>query len=165
MARGQQVPRDADLEYSAGSSVLLYGNVYSVQASFSVDAAVRGAIAGHWYWEAGARMGLGPSQPEVFGRLVAAHEVGAWHPFVGLELGYTRRAVFTDGGTIVRETRSAMEGEISPFYGAVHAAPLKFELLKGVRVSFIEIQVGTHLSHIGRTLRAQLGMISVGADL
>jgi hypothetical protein len=103
--------------------------------------------------------------PEVYARLIASVEIGSWQPAAGIEIGVTRRARFDEGKKLLRETRAALEDDISPFFVAVHTAPVSFKAWDRWRLSFLELQFGTHLSHFGRTLRAQVGLVSVGATL
>jgi hypothetical protein len=153
------------IEYSAGTSVLIYQSVYSMDETFALEGCVRGVISGPWGWQAGGRIGLSPARPELFGGLLVVQEIGSWRPSIGLELGVTSRAKFDEGKGLLRETRKAMDESNSPFYFAVQTAPLSFEFSGWWRASLLEVHVGTHLSHIGRTLRVQLGILSVGAHL
>ena len=158
----QVEPKGHDFEVTTGVSASLYQSVFSFQQSSALEAALRSRITGAWCWQLGARLGFNPALPEVFARLLVAPEIDAWQPAVGLELGVTRRARFDAGKQLLREMRMATEGDISPFYVAVHTAPLSFRLWDRWRVSVLEMQLGTHLGHIGRTLRAQVGILSVG---
>ncbi len=161
----QVSPVTKGIEYSVGTALLLYQSVYSIEATFGLEGAVCGAIAGSWGWQAGGRLGLSPVQPELFGGLVVAQSVDFWRPTIGIELGVTSRAKFGEGDALLRETRHAMEGAISPFYVAVQTDALSFAVAENWRVSVLDLHVGTHLSHIGRTLRLQIGILSVGANI
>ena len=154
------------LNVSAGISVCVYQSVFSFQQSYAVGATLRGPIAEALSWQAGFRLGMeSVSLPEAFGGALAGVQVGSWMPEVGMEIGVTRRAHFDPGKELLREMRSATEGDISPFYCAVQTAPLSFRAWDTWRLSFLELQVGTHFSHFGRTLRVQIGVVSVGRAL
>ncbi len=104
----------AKLEMSTGASMLLYQSVFSFQPSFGGMAAVRGTLHNDLDWQAGVRLGSIPGGVEGFARLLAAPKFGAWAPMVGFEVGLTQREQFEQGDKLLRETRRAMEGGISP---------------------------------------------------
>lgn len=151
-----------DFEVTAGFGMLIYQSAYNLQNSSGLEAAVRSKIAGPADWQGGLRIGLNPILPEVFGRIILQQESGAWRPEIGLELGITGRAKFEDGDFLLRETRQAMQTGINSMYMAIHAAPLAFTIHKNWKLSALEIDFGTHFSHFGRTLRAQVMLISIG---
>jgi len=41
-----------EIEYSAGTSVLIYQSVYSIDETFALEGCVRGVISGSWGWQA-----------------------------------------------------------------------------------------------------------------
>ena len=157
----QEMSTSREFEASTGISFLLYQSVFSFQESFAGETALRGRLAASWDWQAGVRLGSGPVRPEVFGRLLAAPHLGAWRPYVGLELGLTGRAQFEEGPKLLRETRQATEGDISPVYIAGCAVPLSFKVWDNWRFSAMETHFGTHVGHTGRTARFQLSLLSV----
>ncbi|MBD3225413.1 MAG: hypothetical protein GF313_11820 [Caldithrix sp.] len=159
------IARDGDLEVNTGFSTILYQSVYSFQPGTALETMVGEPLADRLMWQTGARLGLNPVKPEGFLRMLIAPEIGYWRPNVGLEFGITARARFDEGDKLLRETRTAMEKDISPFYAAVHAAPLSFKLKDKWRLSLVEINIGTHLGYIGRTMRLQLVLISLGKVL
>jgi hypothetical protein len=150
------------IEVSAGGSMLIYQSVYSFENIFGFEAAARGKIAGPLDWQAGLRVGVNPVLPEGFARVLVTNGCGVWQPVIGLELGLTARCHFKDGKYLLRESRKAMETDFNPVYVAIHAAPFSFKLLKTWRLSVLELDIGTHVAHFGRTLRAQLNIISIG---
>ena len=150
------------LEISTGASMLLYQSVFSFQQGVGGMAAVRGTVHGDLDWQAGLRLGSQPGGVEGFSRLLAAPEFGAWAPMVGFEVGLTQRARFEQGDKLLRETRQAMEGGISPIYIGGFAAPLSFKLGSVWCLSVMELQIVSHLSHLGRTLRVQVGAVTLG---
>lgn len=152
-------------EVTAGMMASIYQSVFSFQGGYALDAAVGRPLDATWKWQIGMRLGMEPLRPEGYVRLLATAEVDSWRPTVGLEIGASRRARFDEGKKLLRETREATEGDISPFYVAVHTTPISFQIWKHWRISIVELQFGTHLTHVGRTLRAQIGLISVGATL
>jgi hypothetical protein len=148
----------SDLEVSAGLSMLVYQSVYSFEQSTAIETAVRGHAIKTLDWQAGTRLGIDRMLPDVFVRLLVAPRSGMWSPFLGVEFGYTNRGRFSDGNLLLRESRKAMEGEISHFYIAGHSAPLSFTWRKKWRISVMELHIGTHAQHMGRTMRVQAGL-------
>ncbi len=163
--KAQDIPKPHALEFSAGTAMTIYQSVFSLRQSFAFEAAARKCIGRYWYAQAGGRLGITPALPEAFIRVLASPELDSWRPEIGIELGYTRRVKFDAGKMLLRETRLATESDISPFYAAVHAAPISYRLWDNLRVSFLEFQFGTHFGQFGRTLRAQIGLITVGGAL
>jgi hypothetical protein len=149
-------------EASAAGTMLFYQSVYSFQSSLGIEAAFRGNIRGPMQWQAGLRLGLNPVLPEGFARLLVVQKVGKWQPSAGIELGLTKRAYFDDGEALLRESREAMRTDINSLYISGHAAPLSFKVADAWRISVMELDIGTHLSHIGRTIRVQVYLVSVG---
>jgi hypothetical protein len=119
----------------------------------------------HWGWQVGARLATGPVAAEVFVRILATNEIGNWRPMLGLEFGVTGAARFGAGDGLLREARRSMEEGISPLYLAVYAAPLSFTVWDTWHVSPLELQIGTHLNHTGRTMRLQLVLLNLGVAL
>jgi hypothetical protein len=158
----QEKSKTKDYEVTAGFGMLIYQSAYNMQDSYGVEAAVRSNITGPVDWQAGLRLGLNPALPEVFGRILAFQEVGAWRPEIGLELGLSSRAYFDDGAMLLQETREAMQTDINGFYMAIHTAPVAFEIREKWKLSVLEIDFGTHFTNLGRTLRAQVTVISIG---
>jgi hypothetical protein len=160
-----QTTHSDDIEVSTGFSMLLYQSAFSFQDNSGVEVAARGGLRGSLDWQAGMRMGFGPALSEGFAGILAAPEFRYWRPHVGIEVGVTQRARFEEGGLLLRETRRAMEDDISAVYIAMNAAPLSFRIHDVWRLSILELQVGTHLSHPGRTLRVQMGLLQIGRAL
>ena len=63
-------------ELSAGFSSVFYAHAFEFATSSSLDLTLTLPIARHYAWSAGARLGLSPVATEVFGRLVAALQLG-----------------------------------------------------------------------------------------
>ena len=158
----EKIPERKEYEVNAGFGMLIYQSAYNLQNSFGIEAAVKSKIKGPIDWQAGLRLGFNPVLPEFFGRILANQHVGIWHPEIGLELGFTNRTYFEDGAILLQETRKAMQTDISAFYVAIHTAPLAFEIRENWKLSLIEVDFGTHFSNFGRTLRAQVMVISAG---
>jgi hypothetical protein len=156
---------DGRLEASAGLATSLYQSVFSWEASPVLEAAVEHRLRPAWTAAAGARVALGPTRPEGFLRLSAAPVLGRWRPAVGLELGVAGGDRFSEGDLLLREFRAAAEEDANPAYVAVHAAPLRFRFRDRLRLSVLEVQVGTQLGNFGRTVRLQLGLLSAGVAL
>jgi hypothetical protein len=130
-----------------------------------VDASVRGPIAGAWQWNVGARLGLSPPSPDLFGGVAISPRLGAWEPSVGLELGFSARGDDDTGDALLREARDASRDGLSPIYSAIQAAPLSFRFGDDLRLSVLELQLGTYVQPLGRYVRAQLGIVSLGVAL
>jgi hypothetical protein len=63
------------------------------------------------------------------------------------------------------EARASARRDLTPVYVAVHAVPLRFHTFDRFALSFLELQIGTHVSPFGRYLRLQLGLLAVGVTL
>ncbi|HOT97113.1 MAG TPA: hypothetical protein PLG50_09660 [bacterium] len=150
------------IELSAGYSFLIYQSIFSMQGGYGLEVAVRRQIVKALSWQAGMRFGSSPVHPEGFLRILTVQKFGAWRPMVGGEVGLTSSARFDEGAKLLRETRQAMERNISHIYCAGYAAPLSFEISARWRLNVLGIQFGSHLGHTGRTTRVQLGVISLG---
>ncbi len=153
------------MEVSTGFSMLIYQHVASFQPSFAIESALKAPIAGTCFWQAGVRLGFSPARPEAFMRFLVHPEYGTWQPVVGLEAGITQRARFDAGENLMSEIRRATEKDISPLYVAIHAAPLSLRIRKNWHIRLLDFQFGTHVSHPGRTLRLQVGLLSIGGAL
>lgn len=150
---------------SAGASAILYQSGFATQSGLGAELALQGPLFQQTDWQLGLRMGLDPVLPEAFGRILLGQQIGRWRPAIGLEIGITGRARFEDGNSLLLETRRAMVKDIGPVYLAVHAAPLSFCLNSRWRISALEVDFGSHLDHLGRTLRLQLGLLSLARSL
>lgn len=160
-SNAQEVKKRPAFEVNAGFSMLIYQTVYTLENSYGVEAAVRSRLAGPADWQAGVRLGLGPVLPELFGRIVIIQELGHWNPDIGIEMGITARAQFQEGTGLLKETSAAMNQEAGVAYLAIHAAPLAFRVWEQWRLSFLEVDLGTHFVDFGRTLRGQLTLVSI----
>jgi hypothetical protein len=149
-------------QITAGPEFLIYQSAYNFQSAPGLEVTAGGPIKGPLAWQGGVRIGFDPVLPEMFGRVMATHEFRAWAPAAGLELGVSGRAKFEGGSNLLKETREAMQVNIGSVYLSVHAAPAKFSLKKGWTVSALEIGLGTHFSNFGRTLRARIGLFTIG---
>jgi hypothetical protein len=151
----------AGLEPSAGLSVLATQHVFSYALEPAVEVGAGWRVREAWVVGAGVRLGLGPVLPEGYLHLSAAPALERWLPRVGLELGLSARTRFTEGDQILRETRQAAEESAGVTYVAVRAEPLAFRWSRW-RISVLELQLGTFFPDPGRTLRVQLGLVTVG---
>lgn len=149
------------VEGNAGASLLFKQHVasYALEPALEVGAGYR--VREAWLLGAGARLGLAKAAPEAYVRFSAAPVLDRWVPSAGLEVGLSARTRFPRGNPLLRETRRAMEEDVGPFYVAARAEPLSFRWDRW-RCSALELHVGTHLPHAGRTLRLQLGLLTVG---
>jgi hypothetical protein len=62
----------ADLEVSAGLSMLVYQSVYSFEQSTAIETAVRGHALKTLDWQVGTRLGMDRMLPDIFARLLVA---------------------------------------------------------------------------------------------
>ncbi len=152
-------------ELSAGFSSVFYAHAFEFATSSSLDLTLTLPIAHNYAWSAGARLGLSPVVTEVFGRLVAAPQLGAWRPALGVELGVTARGDFDGGPLARREMRGPIEAEMKPYYLAIHASVLSFALGKGWRLALAEVRVGSHVVPMGKFVRLELGFFTLGHRL
>jgi hypothetical protein len=164
-AAGPARAQTSSLEVGLGTSALLVLGPMSGSSSFAVDATARGPLARAWQWNAGVRVGVSPPSPELFAGVAIAPRIGAWQPSVGLELGLSTRGDDDAGSALLREARDASRTGLSPVYFAFHGAPLSFWLADDWRFSVLELQLGTHVAPLGRYVRAQLGIVSLGMRL
>jgi hypothetical protein len=151
----------SDLEVSAGLSMLVYQSVYSFEESTAFESAVRRHAIKSLDWQVGTRLGIDRMLPDLFVRLLVAPRGGLWRPYLGVEVGYTNRGRFSDGNLLLRESRQAMEGDISHLYVAGHSAPLAFNVWRSWSVSVLELHIGTHPQRPGRTMRIQAGLVTL----
>jgi len=159
--KAQEPIDEVGLEISAGTGVVIYQSAFATQNITGLEVAARGGLHHPIQWQAGARFWLEPTSPELFGRLLFSQQSGSWSPMVGLELGATGKPKFGEGSKLLRETRQAMLTDSGPFYMSIHIAPLSFTWSETWRISAAEINFGTHLKNMGRTLRLHLSIISL----
>jgi hypothetical protein len=149
----------------AGAAFLLMLGPLSGSGQASVEASVEGALTSHYAVTAGARLQPSSGAPEAFVRFSSTAQLHAWLPALGLELGATGWSDDDSGGALLAEARASARRDLVPIYVAMHAAPLRFRSFERFSLSFLELQVGTHLSPFGRYLRLQLGLFAVGVVL
>jgi hypothetical protein len=147
---------------TAGASALIYQSGFSFENSMGIELTVANPLAKRFGWQVGIRSGFNMSHYEGFGRLLMSEQRRSWFPTVGIEAGYTGRAHFGEGEKLLRETRQAMLNDVGKFYIAAHAAPLKFTFHEHWMFSVLELNIGTHLKNMGRTLRVELGIVHIG---
>lgn len=164
-AYAQKSSRHNDIVLSSGISMMLYQSVYSSQNSSAFEISAKSHISEFMDWQAGARLGFNNPRPEGFIRFLATPIIGRWLPLVGIEFGLTGRAQFDEGDKLLREARESMESDISPVYIAAYSAPLSLRVKEGWHLSILELHVGTHLGNTGRTMRFQVGIVSLGMSL
>jgi hypothetical protein len=152
-------------ELSAGVSSVFYAHAFEFATGSSLDLTLTLPVARSYAWSAGARLGLDPVATEVFGRVVAVPQLGIWRPAVGVELGVTARGNFDSGPLSRREMRRPIEAEMKPYYLAIHASVLSFDLGKGWRIALGEFRVGSHLVPMGKFVRLEFGYFTLGHRL
>ena len=156
---------DGPLTVLAGTSYLLMLGPVSGTGGASIEAGVEGGITSRYAYAAGARLELGSGAPEVFARLSGTTRLGAWLPAAGLEMGATCWNDEDSGGALLADARASSRRNFVPVYVAVHTVPLRFQAFEQIALSFLELQVGTHVGPFGRYLRLQVGLLAVGVAL
>ncbi len=152
-------------EIAIGYTPTIYSSGFSMQLIYTLDIGYQREIKRSLCWRAGTRLRLEIKIPEIYAQLLTEQTIGLWSPRIGVEAGISGFASFSDGALLLRETREAMQKAVLPVYLAVWAAPLSFSVGNSWRFSILELSIGTHLDHLGRTLRMQLGIISIGKNL
>ncbi|PKN73673.1 MAG: hypothetical protein CVU50_02870 [Candidatus Cloacimonetes bacterium HGW-Cloacimonetes-3] len=153
------------LELRTGVSALLYQHIYSFQSSLAWEASVAKPLVHNICAEAGLRLGADPVLPEAYLRFGAQHRFKLWNPEAGIELGISNRARFQHDKLLLSEMQQATDSDISPVYFAFYASPLSFCLKDKYLLCIADLQIGSHISHLGRTARIQLSLINLGVLL
>lgn len=150
-----------NLEISTGYSYLIYQSGYGFKGSQGMEVLVSRRLDDTYKMETGFRVTLNPVFPEVFVRGNVGHHFNRWQPLFGLETGITKRADFESSSNLLSETREAMLKDVGLMYLSTHIELLSFNLKKSFNMSFLELDMGTHYKHLGRTLRAQTTLIRI----
>jgi hypothetical protein len=158
-------PRVALPELSAGVSSIFYAHAFEYATGSSLDVTLTMPVLRNYGCGAGLRLGLATVAPEAFVRFLVMPQLGAWRPGLGLELGLTARASFDAGPLTRTEVRAPIEAEKNPWYLAIHASPLSYAWGKGWRFAVAELRLGTHLAPLGRFVRIELGLFTLGYRL
>jgi hypothetical protein len=168
LATGLSAPipsASSDWELSTGASELMYLSALSGGVSTAAEAAIEGPVHGPLRFAAGARLGFRPVAPELFARLLSCIALESWRPSAGVELGVSARADYESYDGLLGELRRASHRDLVPVYFAFVAAPLHFALSDHWRLNVLELHVGTHIAPLGRYVRLQLGLVSLGLVL
>jgi hypothetical protein len=153
----------SDIKVSAGYSVLIYQSVFAMDMTSGPEFTVDIPLAANWNMAAGCRLGLNPVLPEGFVRMSLNQKMEFWNPCIGIEFGITNRTYFTGSNSkLLQETREALLEDIGPFYLSVHAAPASFTFTNNWHLSVLEVNIGSHIDHMGRTMRLNLGFVTLG---
>lgn len=155
----------APLEVSTGAGVLLNLSPYAASSSVAWEVALHGPVTSAWRWGGGSRLGISPPRAEGFVQFLAAPRFDSWRPSAGIELGVTARNEFRSDDRLLREARAASLDGISPWYVGFNATALSFRAWDRLHVSALELHVGTHVAPLGRLVRLQIGIVSIGMDL
>ena len=150
-----------NLEISTGYSYLIYQSGYGFKSSQGMEVLVSRRLDDTYKVETGFRVTLNPGFPEVFVRGNIGHHFNRWQPLFGLETGITKRADFESSSNLLKETREAMLKDVGLMYLSAHIELLSFNLKRSFNISFLEVDMGTHYKHFGRTLRAQTTLIRI----
>jgi len=158
---GQKLNHFNGIEISTGFSYLIYQSGYGFKGTQGVEVLVSKQLGNTYKAETGFRTTLSPFLPEVFVRGVVYKKLEKWQPVIGLEIGVTKRADFESSSNLLKEAREAMLKDVGYSYLSTHVEVLSFNLKRKLNVSFLELDIGTHFKHFGRTLRAQITLIRV----
>lgn len=153
------------LEIRTGVSALLYQHIYSFQSSLAWEASIAKPLKRNIHAQIGMRLGTEPVLPEAYCRIGSQQTFKLWKPEVGIELGISNRARFQHDKLLLSEMQQATDSNISPLYLAFYAAPLSFSIKDKYLLSIADIQIASHLSHLGRTARIQLSLFNLGVSL
>lgn len=150
------------MEFSSGYTGVVYQNVFSLEMGTALELAAATSPSNKLRLQLGYRQQFDKMRGEVFSRITAVGKLNRWVPEAGLELGITNRDNFTYDKMLLQEMQIATNKIKSPVYVAWVGCPLAFNLGNGYRLKALDMQFGTHLSHPGRTMRVQIGLINLG---
>ena len=148
-------------ELSIGYNFLIYQSGYGFKGSTGVECLVSRQINQTIKGETGIRMGISPLLPEAFIRGLATQRFGSWQPSIGIETGITGRANFESQTSLLKEAREAMLKDVGYCYLSTHIEPLSFRLKNDFCISILEMDIGSHFRHFGRTMRAQTVLLRI----
>ncbi len=97
--------------------------------------------------------------PAGFARFSVTQRFGAWEPSAGIEAGVFTPIYTSSSNQLLKETREAMLDEIGRLYLSSHISPLSFALGNHWKISTLDISIGSHARHIGRSVFAQVNFI------
>jgi hypothetical protein len=145
-----------------GYSPMIYTSSATMEFQNRVEIDYCHSLSSNTYVKTGVRLKTDLLRPEGFVRLTCRIFDYAWHPEIGVELGYSGAH---SGNRLPGETPTAFEQHISPLYFAVQTSPFLFQILKGWELNVLELQIRTHLDFPGRNLKMQIGIVSIGRDI
>jgi hypothetical protein len=149
------------IELSLGYNFLIYQSAYGFNNSSGADIFLAKTLNENLKAGVGIRMGVNPLLPEGFLRGIVTQTFGVWNPSIGIETGITNRANFESPTNLLKETREAMLKDIGYCYLSTHVEPLSFDLKNKFGLSFLELDIGTHYKHFGKTLRVQTTIVRI----
>jgi len=161
----QKLNNPSGIDISAGLSFLLYQSGYGFNSIQGLDVLVSKQLGNTIKAEAGFRTSFGTFLSEGFIRGVVYNKFNWWQPVIGIEIGITKRADFENSTNLMKETRDAMLKDLGYFYFSTHLEWLSLSLFQDIKFSFLELDIGTHFEHFGRTLRAQTTLIKITKTL
>ncbi len=161
----QQAEHRPGIEISASGCGILYQSSFATDNFLGVEFAVRNKWGNFASWQAGTRIWFDPVLPELFGRILFTEHIGAWTPAAGIEVGATGSPDFGDGSQLLRETRQAMLRDAGPLYLSSYVAPLSFTFKHDWGLRIAEINFGSHLKNLGRTLRLSISIITISKTM
>lgn len=155
-------PGDAPVcknEISAGTGASISQSVYSIQANRQVELTYSRLLSEKVKATVGYRHHVKPQYAGGFVRFSLFNRFGAWKPSAGVETGLSGLK-FTYSDNLLRETKSAMDRNPGRVYLSIHIAPLCFSLGRKWNVSMLELNLGSHFRHMGRTVFIQAGFLN-----
>lgn len=168
-------PRPHEITGGLSSSFFMNNRGDTTPTSWTLDIGYhyRPPQVGFWHamrFTGGLRLGFTDTPKgaiDVYGRVEMIANVGPWTPTLGPELGLTslgRQFTRVIGEPFPDEHTSLLETQISPFYMAFVATPLRF-CFSRFTVSAFELSLGAPVMGIGSIARFHLGFLHVGGTL
>jgi len=148
-------------EVSTGFSYLIYQSGSGLNGFQGIEILVAKRLGDNFKTETGFRASFKPVLPEGFVRINVFQDFNKWQPVIGLETGITSRADLEGTSNLLKESREAMLKDIGYLYFSTHIEILSFNIYKKINISMLELDIGTHYKHFGRTLRAQTTLIRI----
>jgi len=145
-----------------GYGMVIYQSVYGFKNTFGIEGAYSRTICNCFNAEVGFRLCKNPLLPEGFMRMTMSHKIGWWTPSIGIESGITNRAYFKGNSNLLKEAAESMIKDIGKGYISSHSELFSFVFNNQWIFKLMEIDIGTHYKHFGRTLRLQTSLLTIG---
>jgi len=149
------------IEIALGYNFLINQSVYGFNSSTGLELSIARQIKQSFKAEIGVRMEIDPILSDGFIRGIVSQRFGTWRPAIGLETGMTNRTHFESSTNLLKESREATLKDIGYSYLSTHIEPLSFQFKKKFNLSLLELDIGSHFKHLGRTMRAQIVLVRI----